>query len=74
MTQTPSGELVDIEFFLQLIPGKHKSEKTINILSVDKVHLKSECVHGSIINGIREPILYSFALSSPPGHKINKKP
>ena len=26
---------------------------------------------GSNVNGIREPILYSFALSSPPGHKIH---
>ena len=26
------------------------------------------------MNGTREPILYSFALSSPPGHKIHKEP
>ena len=25
------------------------------------------------MNGIREPILYSFALSSPPGYKIYKE-
>ena len=33
-------------------------------MGVDKVHLKADCVQGSIVNGIREPILYSFALSS----------
>ena len=38
------------------------------------IQLKSDCIVGSIINGIREPILYSFALSSPPGHKIYKAP
>ena len=26
------------------------------------------------MNGTREPILYSFAPSSPPGHKIYKEP
>ena len=31
-------------------------------------------MNGSIVNGVREPILYSFDLSSPPGHKIYKEP
>ena len=31
-------------------------------------------MQGSIVNGIRKPILYSFAFSSPPGHKIYKEP
>ena len=30
-------------------------------------------MQGFIVNGIGEPILYSFALSSPPDHKIYKK-
>ena len=29
---------------------------------------------GSIVNGIPEPILHSFALDQPPGHKIYKQP
>ena len=41
---------------------------------IDKIHLKCDCIQGSIVNGIGEPILYSFALSSPPGHKIYKEP
>ena len=41
---------------------------------MDKVHLKSDCIQGSIVNGVREPILYSFSLSSPPGHKIISQP
>ena len=35
---------------------------------------KCDCITGSIVNGIREPILYDFALSSPPGCKIWKEP
>ena len=63
-----------MESFIQLIPGSNKSDKPINITQIDKVHLKCDCINGSIVNGAREPILYSFALSSPPGHKIYKEP
>ena len=34
--------------------GKHSSEKPVMISSTDKVHLKCDCVDGSIVNGIRE--------------------
>ena len=56
-----------------MIAGSYKSDKPINITGIDKIHLKCDCIQGSIVNGIREPILYSFALSSPPGHKIYKE-
>ena len=41
----------------QYSPGSHISEKVINIMSIDKVHLKTDCIDGSIVNGIRESIL-----------------
>ena len=73
-TQSDSYPLDDIEGFYQLIAGSYKSERPINITGVDKVHLKCDCIDGSIVNGIREPILYSFTLDQPPGHKIYKEP
>ena len=73
-TQSRSYPLDDIDGFYQLIAGSYKSIKPINITGTDKIHLKCDCIQGSIVNGIREPILYSFALSSPPGHKIYKEP
>ena len=73
-TQSRSYPLDDIDGFYQLIAGSYKGDKPINITGIDKVHLKSDCIKGSIVNGVREPILYSFALSSPPGHKIYKEP
>ena len=73
-TQSHSYPLEDIEGFYQLIAGLYKSERPINITGIDKVHLKCDCIDGSIVNGVREPILYSFALSSPPGHKLYKEP
>ena len=72
--QSHQGPLNDIEGFYQILPGSYKSDKSINITGVDKVHLKCNVVDGSIVNGIREPILYSFALDQPPGHKIYKEP
>ena len=73
-TQSHSYPLDDIDGFHQLIAGSYKSDKPINITGIDKVHLKCDCIDGSIMNGTREPILYSFALDQPPGHKIYKEP
>ena len=73
-TQSRSYPLDDIDGFYQLIAGSYKSDRPINITGIDKIHLKCDCIQGSVVNGIREPILYSFALSSPPGYKIFKEP
>ena len=71
--QSRSYLLDDIDGFYQLIAGLYKSDRPINITGIDKNHLKCDCIQGSIVNGIRGPILYSFGLSSPPGHKIYKE-
>ena len=55
-TRSPFHPLDDLDGFCQLIAGSYKSEKPINITGIDKVHLKSDCINGSIVNGIREPI------------------
>ena len=57
-----------------MIAGYYKSDRPINITGIDKIHLKAGCIQGSIVNGVREPVLYSFALCSPPGHKIYNEP
>ena len=54
--------------------GTHTSEKPVMITTTDKVHLKCDCVDGSIVNGIREQIFISFNLGAPPGYKIIKEP
>ena len=69
-TQSYSYPLNVIDGFYQLIAGSYKSDKPINITGNNKVHLKCDCIDDSIMSGIREPILYSFALGQPPGHKI----
>ena len=71
-TQSHSYPLNDIDGFYQLMQGTYKSEKPINITGIDNVHLKADCIQGSM-NGIRELILYSIALDQPPGHKVYKR-
>ena len=46
------------------------SNNKVNITNIDKVHLKCDCVDGSIVNGKREPILFSFGIDEPPGYKL----
>ena len=72
-TQSHQVSLNVNEGFYQILPGSYKSDEPFNITGVDKIPLKCDCIQGSIVNGIREPFLYSFALSSPPGHKIYKE-
>ena len=73
-TQSRSYPLEDIDGHYQIIAGSYTSDRPINITGIDKIHLKCDCIQGSIVNGIREPILYSFALNSPPGYRIYKEP
>ena len=72
-TRSQSYPLDDIEGFYQLIAGLYKSDKPINITGINRIHLKCDCIQGSIVNGIRVPIVYSLALSSPPVHKTYKE-
>ena len=73
-TRSQFYPLDDIDGFYQMIAGSHKIDKPINITGIDKVHLKCDCINGSFVKCVREPILYSFGLSSLPGHKILKEP
>ena len=54
--------------------GTRTSEKRVMITTTDKIHPKCDCVDGSVVNGIREQILFSFIRSAPRGYKIIKEP
>ena len=57
-----------------MIAGSYNSDRPVNITGIDEVPIKVDCVNGSIVNGVRELISYSFALTSPPGHKEYEGP
>ena len=73
-TQSHSGPLGDIEGIVHSISGSHKSNEPVNSFGIDKIHLKPDCNSRFIVNGVREPLLYSFHLDKPPGHKLFKEP
>ena len=73
-TQSHFYPLNDMDGFYQMIAGSFQSNRPINITGIDKILLKANCIKGSFVNSVREPILYSFAISSPPGRKIYKEP
>ena len=62
-TQSHQGPLNDTEGFYQILPGSYKSDKPVIITGIEKIHKKCDCINESIVNGIREPILFSFALN-----------
>ena len=46
----------------------------MNLKTTNKIHLKCDCIDGSIRKGLRQPILYSFVLDKPSGYKIFSEP
>ena len=48
-------------------------KKSNTITGIDKIHLKFNCNNGSVVNGCRDPILYSFTLTSPQCHKKDEE-
>ena len=36
--------------------------------------MKCDCIDGSVVNGLRQPILYSFVLDKLPGYKVFCEP
>ena len=51
--QSHSGDLGDIEGFIQMIPRIYRSNRPINITGVEKIQLKCDGNLGSIVIGIR---------------------
>ena len=55
-------------------PGVYISDKDLNLNTIDKIHLKCDIINGSIQDGLRQPILFSFVLDKPSGYKIFSQP
>ena len=46
------------------------SQKIVKLNSRNKIHIKSDCIQGSIQDGLRQPTLFSFNLDKPSGYKV----
>ena len=49
LTRSRSYPLDYIEGFYQLIAGSYEGDKPINITGIYRVHLKCDCIQGSIV-------------------------
>ena len=57
------------------IPGVYTSDKILlNLNTIDKINLKCDCIDGSIQDGVRQPILFSFVLDKQTGYKVFCEP
>ena len=54
--------------------NKYISQKIVNLSNTNKIHLKCDCIDGTIQDGIRQPILFSFVLDKPAGYKVFCEP
>ena len=61
-------------YFDYKVPGVYSSNKILNLNTTKKIHLKCDCIDGSIQNGVRQPRLYSFVINKPSGYKIFSEP
>ena len=52
----------------------YTSQKVVNLGDKKKIHLKCDCIDGSIQDGVRKPILFSFVLDKPSGYKVFCQP
>ena len=46
-------------------PGVHTGEKSINLSIEDRIRLKCDVIHGSAVDGVSQPKLYSFVVDKP---------
>ena len=53
---------------------EYTSQKTVNLSNTNKIRLKCEVIDGSAVNGLRQPLLYSFLLDKPVGYKVFSQP
>ena len=50
--------------------NEYISQKIVSITTTNKMHLKCDVIDGSVVNGLRKSILYSFVLGKPNGFKV----
>ena len=54
--------------------GNYTTDKFLNLTAIDKIHLKSDVIDGSVVEGLRQPVLYSFVLDDPSGYEVFCEP
>ena len=50
--------------------NEHISQKILDLISKNKIHVTCDINDSSVVNGVSQPILYSFLLDKKPGYKL----
>ena len=50
--------------------NEYYSEKNRHLSITNKIHLKCDVIDVSVLNSVRQPLLYSFVLDKPAGYKL----
>ena len=51
-------------------PGVYTSENILDLSTKNKIHLKSDFIDGSIVDGLKQPVPFKFALDEASGFKV----
>ena len=54
--------------------NEYINQTVVNLSTIKKIHLKCDVIDGSVVNGLRQPILYDFVLDKPSGYKAFSRP
>ena len=54
--------------------NEYTSPKIAKLSTTNKIHLKCDVIDGSILDGLTQPILFSFVLDKPAGYRIISHP
>ena len=54
--------------------GVYTNDKVLNLNTIKEIHLKCDVIDGSVINGMRQPLLFSFVLDKPSGYIVFCEP
>ena len=52
----------------------YASQKYVNLSTTNKIHLQADNINCSVVNGLRQPILFSFVIDKKPGYKVFSEP
>ena len=55
-------------------PSVYTSDKILKLSTTNKIHLKCNCIDGSIVDGMRQTNLYSFVLDKLTRYKVFSEP
>ena len=74
LTFEPYWDYKPSNAFNSIAPGTYVYDEFLNLNTTNKTHLKCDVIDGSFQDGVRQPILFSFALAKPTGCKAFCEP